>query len=158
MLIINSPAQTRFSKKKIKEEKDKKEYTAITKLIKSKSFLFEAENIHPMNANFINVQGEGNYLKVANDSINSYLPFFGVLHSSTGYNNRGSIEINNNIENYKVYFNDSKKKISIKFRGKKNSETFDMILEVFNSGSATLTLMGSYRSSIRYNGRVLTTN
>jgi len=150
--LIKNTMKKKISLKNIKETKAKNEYLNMIELIESKSYMFEAEEVNPMGGANINVKGEGDYLKVDNNSVNTYLPYFGVLNSSIGYNGNGSIRINNVIENYKVFYNDVKKKISVKFKGYKNSEAFNIILEIYIGGSASLSIFGSNRSTICYDG------
>lgn len=151
VLIIKS-IEKKISAKTIKETRAKTEYSNIVNLIESKSYIFEAEKVNPMGGANINIKGEGDYLKIDNDSVNTLLPYFGVLHSNVDNYGNGSIKINNAIDSYKVFYNDVKKKISIKFKGHKNLEAFNIMLEVYIGGTASLSIFGSNRSTICYDG------
>lgn len=150
--LIKNSIKGKFSLKKIKETKAKAEYLNMINLIESKSYIFEAEKVNPMGGANISIKGEGDYLKIDNDCVNTFLPYFGVLHSNAGNYGNGSIKINNAIESYKVFYNDVKKKISIKFKGYKNLEAFNIMLEVYIGGTASLSIFGSNRSTICYDG------
>jgi len=138
----------------MKEARAHKEYSLVKNLVESKSFVFEAEQVNPMGGAHIDVKGEGDFLEIKSDSLNSYLPYFGVLHNSTGFNGSGAIKINNIIENYKVQYNDVKKNICIKLKGYKNMEAFEIILNICKSGTASLSIYGSNRSFIKYSGSI----
>lgn len=151
-LLLKSSIINKISRKKRKEARAKKEYLLLKNLIQSNSFVFEAEKVNPMGGAYIDVKGEGDFLEIKRDSVNTFLPYFGVLHNSSGFNGSGAIKINNIIENYKVQYNDTKRKICVKLKGYKNMEAFEIILDIYKSGAASLSIYGSNRSHINYYG------
>ena len=150
--LLKNFIEKKISLKKIKETKAETAYLNMVYLVESKSYIFEAEEVNPFGGANISIKGEGDYLKIENDCVNTFLPYFGVLHSNVGNYGNGSISINNAIESYKVFYNDVKKKISIKLKGYKNLEAFNIILEVYVGGAASLSIFGSNRSTICYDG------
>jgi len=146
-------AQTKAERKQLKEIKAQKEYLETKTLINSRIFAFEGEWVTPSGGGSINLIGNTNYLKVSKDSVNAYLPYFGVVHSGIGYGG-GGLKFNAPMKNYKVEFNDKKKRIRIKFESKNSSERFDVVLSVFYGGNASLSITGSHRSNISYQGKV----
>ncbi len=146
--------QTKSDKKKIKKEKAEKEYVAIKKMIDSKAFVFEGDWANPTRGTMINLIGNANYLKISKDSVDVYLPYFGVLHSAVNYGSGGGLKFNTLFKNYSVKYNDKKKRVRIKFESKNKSELFNMMLDVYGGGSASLSVSGSHRNSISYNGVV----
>ena len=131
--------------------------TQLNQFIDNKDEMIQFSNNFKMGTKYLRSAmnlaiNNSRYLKIENDCVNTFLPYFGVLHSNVGNYGNGSISINNAIESYKVFYNDVKKKISIKLKGYKNLEAFNIILEVYVGGAASLSIFGSNRSTICYDG------
>ncbi|RPD97950.1 DUF4251 domain-containing protein [Aureibaculum marinum] len=108
-------------------------------------------------ASNINLIGNSNFLEVKGDSITSYLPYYGERYSNVGYgSDNGGIELEGDVKNYVVVWNDKKQHYTITFQAKsKNSnELFDARLVLYPNLKSYLTLSSPSRTSITYIGKV----
>jgi len=154
--IIPVSAQTRAEKKKIKAEKAAKEYASLKDFVNSNKINFEADWATTNTGRRINLAGNSNFLKIDQTDGDIYLPFFGTAHSSSvRFNNNGGVVYKGEIEEYTVKFNDKKQLVTIKFRTKDKSESFDFTLTLYGSKSANLTVFSNSRSNMSYSGRLI---
>ncbi|WP_282161701.1 DUF4251 domain-containing protein [Ulvibacterium marinum] len=147
--------QNELEQKQLREKKSKIEYTQIKKLVESKLYKFEVQRVSRVRSSPINFMGEGYYLTVTKDSVNTHLPYFGVRHSGGGSGESSGIEFNGLMENYKVEYDDSKKRIIVKFIGRNTGESLDITLSIFKNGSSQLSVRSSHRSSMNYSGKLI---
>ena len=147
-------AQTKEEKKKLKEETAQKEYEATKLLIDSGIYTFQANWANTQKGRRISLQGNPTYLKIDDNNVDAYLPYFGALHSPT-IGGGGAIKFEGTVKNYKVKYNDKKKKATVLFNAKNTSENFDINLSIYKSGKASLSVTSNKRNSITYDGVVL---
>lgn len=147
-------AQTKEEKKKLKEEIAQKEYEATKLLINSGTYTFQANWANTQKGRRINLQGSPTYLKMDDSNVDAYLPYFGAIQSPT-IGGGGAIKFEGTVKNYKVKYNDKKKKITVLFNAKNTSENFDVNLSIYKSGSASLSVSSNKRNSITYDGIVI---
>ena len=109
------------------------------------------------NSSGINLIGNINFLKLSNDSISSYLPFFGERTMLAGYgsNDDGVIKLEGVIKNYKSTHNKDGS-YSINFDAKDGIEGYNVFIRVFPNQKTDLLLNGSFRLPIRYSGVIKT--
>jgi hypothetical protein len=146
-------AQTKEEKKKKKEETEIKEYETIKSLIEFGTYFFTADWTTTQKGKRINLATNFGYLKIDNENAEADLPYFGVAQVAS-YSTNGGIVFNNENVTYKVEFDDKKQKVIIQFNATQKSESFNLILSVFKSGSASLTISSNKRNSARYDGKV----
>jgi hypothetical protein len=137
------------SKKAIKEAKKAAE---IKGLIDAKDYIFQATYMYPSG-------GGSRYLTtpydltVAPDTVEAYLPYFGVAYSGAGYNSSEDNGIKFKSTRFD-YVTNAKKNgsytISIKTNDTRNGT--QMTLQVYNNGNADLTVLSMNRQQIRFNG------
>lgn len=102
----------------------------------------------------INLVGNANYLKFSNDSISSYLPFYGERRMNAGYGqNDGAIKLEGLIKNYMLTL-EKDGSYTISFDAKSDSETYQVSLRLFPNLRTDMLLTGVYRAPIRYSGEV----
>ncbi len=151
--IIPLSAQSRAEKKKIKEEKAAEEYTYLKDFVNSNKINFEADWATTNTGKRINLIGNTNYLKIDDQEVDIYLPFFGTAHSANvGFGGNGGIEFKGIIGKYSVKFNDKKQLTTIKFSAKEKSENFDFSLTLYGNKNANLTVSSNSRSNMSYSG------
>ncbi len=155
LFTLGITGQTKSQKKIEKEIKYTESYSKTKTVINSKTFVFEPNWVNPMGGSNININGDGYYLKIYNDSIDVDLPYFGRVYSSVNFGTGGGIEIKGLIKDYEVSHNDKKRKSIITLSTKNDSEYFDIRISIFRSGSSTLTITGRDRNSISYNGNII---
>jgi len=145
--------QTKAEKKALKAEAAQKEYTKMKTLIESGIYTFVAEWANSQRGGRINMMGNPNYLKMDNENVDAFLPYFGVVQAPSMSGNAG-VEFSGPVTNYRVDYNDKKQKVLIRFKAKNSSESFNLTLTVFQNGNASLNLSSSGRNSISYDGKV----
>ncbi len=143
--------QTKLERKQLREEKSKIEYVRIKKLVESKWYKFEVQRVIGARSSPGNFMGEGYYLTVAKDSVNAYLPYFGVRYSGGEF---GGIELDGPLNDYGVVNDDGKKRIIINFTVQNTGESLDITLSIFKNGNSQLAVRSSQRSSMDYSGKI----
>ncbi|WP_299429908.1 DUF4251 domain-containing protein [uncultured Maribacter sp.] len=150
--------QTRVEKKIIREEKAKREYLKVKQIIESKSFLFFVNRVTINTGSSLSIVGEGYYLNLKKDSVNTILPYFGVLYSSNGYRDGGGIKFKSLAETLKIEYDDIKKRIRLKFSSVNLGERLEFEVLVFKNGEANIMVGSIYRTTINYSGKLYRIN
>ncbi|MGS2761751.1 DUF4251 domain-containing protein [Sinomicrobium sp. M5D2P9] len=101
----------------------------------------------------INLMGNSNYLDIKGDSVKAYLPYFGERQMGGGYNMDGeAIQFDQKAADMNVEYIEDKKRYRIKFKANKNSESFNIILEIYANRKTNLMVNSTQRNPIRYEG------
>lgn len=150
------------------------EIEALDSLVIGKRFVIESSWVYPQmtnamqqisnagilgpgnNAGSISLIGNPNFLKIAQDSISSYLPYFGERQMNVGYgmgNDGGSIKLKGLIKNYKIEKNKDNS-YNISFDADNKNENFSVYLRLFPNLNSTIRINSSSRFSISYQGQV----
>ncbi len=138
-------------------QKDKQaRLSLIDSLVKSNSFKFVAQRANPLRGSLIDpriLQLNGSYyLKVSKDTLNCYLPYFGVAQQAP----YGSSE--NGIQFITTNFNYDKKQTGKSYEvtivPKNNDKANKMFLNISESGTATLNVNSNNRDAISFNGTI----
>jgi len=124
------------------------------KLFESKNYEFVARNANPQGGGNIDMTANQNFIRVKGDTLDIYLPFFGVSYMPE-YHGRGTIEITGKPETYELTTNKKKKTFRIEFRIKNDFDTYDMTIDAGYSGYGTLSVTSNKRSSISYRGTIV---
>lgn len=108
-------------------------------------------------ANAINLIGNHNFLTISDDSISSYLPYYGERQMQVDYSGRDSaIEFKGLIENYEAIKNKNRS-YTVTLSATSKSEKFNTTITIYPNLKADILLYGSSRNSIRYSGTVMET-
>jgi hypothetical protein len=154
ILTINlSFSQTKEEKKKNKEETAKKEYEKTKSLIEAGTYIFEPDGTITQKGKRIDLTTNYGYLKIDKEKAEADLPYFGVVQVAS-YTGDGGIKFNNENVIYEISFDDKKQNIIIKFNATQKTESFNIILSVFKSGSSSLTISSNKRNGASYDGKV----
>lgn len=145
-------AQTKEEKKEQKELKSQKKYEAMKNIVNSKSFEFSADWISSTGSR-INIASGSNTITISQDSAIAAMQYFGTV-TSIGFRGSEGVSFNNEMKNYKVKFDDRKKKISVSFTAKNKSENFDINLTIFSSGKAYADVYSNNKNNVTYDGNV----
>ncbi|MES2063890.1 MAG: DUF4251 domain-containing protein [Bacteroidota bacterium] len=140
------------SKKAIKEAKKVAE---IKGLIDAKNYVFQASYMYPSGggARYLTSPYD---LTVAPDTVEAYLPYWGVAYSGAGYNSSddNGIKFRSTKFDYKTNAKkDGSYIINIKTNDTRN--VTQMTLQVYNNGNADLTVISMNRQQIRFNGYIV---
>ncbi|MBC2840533.1 DUF4251 domain-containing protein [Robiginitalea sp. SC105] len=132
------------------------------RMVEGKALYFEVEHVQPLSAQAapirsgsryrINVTGEGYYLSLQGDSLETYLPYFGQRYNVSDYQNRSGIELNTSADDYQVAR--TNKGYRMEFFGQEGYERFRMLLNVLPNGRAELSVFSPQRNVIRFSGNI----
>ena len=141
------------SKKALREQKKTEKQQQIEALINSNEFVFEATQVFPQSGKMITLTGSSYTLKFHNDTIESYLPFYGRAYS-VDYDGDGGIKFKGKPDEYKVVTQKEGKGYDINATIKGQKDYYKLYLSVSTNGSATLVVNSNQRSSISYRGNI----
>lgn len=142
--VTLSAQNSRKNKKKEKEE-------AVRELIQSDNYKVDVSMAYPLRGRSI-VLTSPYSLEVRNDSVLSWLPFYGRAYSIP-YGGGEGLTFKAPIDEYDVSYH-KKGRIQVKMRAKTQEDTFDFMLNVSLSGSADVNVTMRNRESISYSGEV----
>lgn len=149
LAIVASITQTGLA-----QDKKAEKLAAVKQLIESKNYIFKAEFMYPMGGAQQYLTSDYD-LKVAQDTLVSYLPYFGVVYFNAAYNNSADagIQFTSTRFDYKL---EEKKKggYVVYIKPKDNKNTQQMILDVSANGGAGLTVQSVNRQMIRFTGYI----
>lgn len=151
-LIVSNPILAQ-SKKELKKQKEQKEYANTKKLIESGAYTFEATSANTQKGRWIDLTTNFNSLKINNAHAIADLPFFGFSQVSS-FKGDGGIKFDSENIDYKIEYINKKNKITIKFKAKNKTETFDLFLTVYSDATATLNVSSSQRDFMSYRGEI----
>ncbi|WP_298535361.1 DUF4251 domain-containing protein [uncultured Algibacter sp.] len=173
-LILTFLVLLSLSCKSSKSVASQVEVDNLNAIINSKSYRIESDWAYPqvttavqnaMNSGLvqpgsssssISLIGNSNFLEVKNDSVQSYLPYFGERRMQVGYGSSDSaIQFDGVVENYKVNPN-KKGGYDISFEAQSKSEKFNVNITIFPNLNANIGVNGGSRLGIRYSGKVIT--
>lgn len=125
--------------------------TVLKSLLTGKTFVFKAQSAWPLQGTVVQLT-QGYDMKVLQDSINTYLPYFGRAYTAN-YNSEGGINFTSKKFDYKLK---EKQKggweITIKPQDAKDIN--ELTYSVSTNGYATLQIISNSRQAISYYGVV----
>jgi hypothetical protein len=142
-------AQEKKSKKEIKAEKKAQQFEEIKKIAESKTFVFKANNANPMQGRTVNLTSDYD-VRITQDSIFSYLPFFGVAYSVNYGGTDSPMIFNKPFET--CNFETTKNGYLVKVLVKNESDRLEYSFHISVTGSTSLNVSSLNRQSISYNG------
>jgi len=153
MLVFETGFAQETSKKALREQRKTEKQQLIESLINSNDFVFEALQVLPQRGKMIILTGSSYTLKFHNDTIESYLPFFGRAYS-VDYGGDGGIKFKGKPDDYKVVTQKAGKGWEINASVKAPKDYYKLYLSVSPDGGATLVIDSNQRSSISYRGDI----
>lgn len=124
---------------------------ALKNLLAAKTFVFKAQSAWPLQGN--NIQLTPGYdMKVLDDSINAYLPYYGRAYQS-GYNTSGGISFTSTKFEYRLKDN-GKKGWELLIKPADVKDVTQLIYAVSTNGYATLQVISNNRQAISFYGVV----
>lgn len=116
---------------------------------------FEIENTWaiPLRGSQVNLIGNPNYIRFKNDSVELFLPYFGVRHSGGGYNSESGIKYEGIAQDLEIEMNKAGN-TEITFEGKQQSESLDFRITLYPNLNAYTHVTSSQRDPISYKGEV----
>jgi hypothetical protein len=148
ILLTASCGSTREKGRQVNDFED------LQQLVESGNFKIENQWAIPLGGNQINLTTNINYIKFKGDSVELFLPYFGVRHAGGGYGRSGGMEINDLVENLEISENPSKETITVEFEGNQNNENLEFFIQLFANGNTSTSVNSSERSTISYRGHL----
>ena len=146
--------------------KDINSFEDLKSFAKEKEFEIENRWANPMRANTVtfinnpnfnsgnvNLIGNTNYIKFKGDSVDIYLPYFGVRQMGGGYNDRSGIKFEGVPEDLEITENENKKYVRYKFTANDETENYQFFITLYANGNASTSVNSSQRDNISYTGK-----
>ena len=127
---------------------------AITHKVQTADFTIRATHVYPLRGGLIYLD-PGYTLKIHNDSVFAYLPYFGVAHSAPmGVDN--GIKLNEPANDYQTTTDKKGNGWQIKFNANHNGQTYHFMLNITNGGNASFSVTPNSSDPISYTGDIIT--
>ena len=140
--------------KPVAAQKTEESASKMETLLESRNFIFRAQTANPMRGNLVQLTSPYDMV-VSNDSIRTFLPFFGRAFSAPMYGSEGGIKITSTDFEYNVA-DKKKKRWNIAIKPKDTPTVQQLSLSVSEGGYATLRVLSTNRDPISFNGYVTT--
>ena len=133
---------------------DIQNFEQLRELVNSREFEIENDWAVPLRLTTINLIGNSNFIRFKGDSVEVFLPYFGVRQSGGGYGTSGGIEYEGPAKDLEIEEDMAKNNILIKFEGRQGSEHLQFIITLFTKGNVSTSVNSSERDPISYWGNV----
>lgn len=128
-------------------------YNELQELVNTSNFEIENDWVMPLRGNRINLIGNPNHIRFEGDSVDVYLPYFGVRQLGGGYGSSGGgIIYEGTAENLEIVENPERQNIVLKFRGQQENEDLQFFITLFPNGRTFTNVSSSQRDAISYQG------
>lgn len=145
-------AQEETSRRDKRRAREKEHAELIRQLVESRNLEFIAQFAHPMGGSSISLTSQYS-LDIRNDSVTSYLPFFGVAYSAEYGNTEGGIKFSQKAN--KMEWLTSAKGYTVKTEVKTTKDVYYLVLQITQAGYATLNVNSNNRQAIYFTGIIL---
>ena len=134
-----------------RSEKKARIERAVKEAVDSKTYEVNVDRMHPIKGGSRTLTT--NYsLKVRNDSVYSYLPYFGVAYSIPYGGGKGMI-FNEPLTDYTTK-KLKKGKVQVAFQTRSEGDNYEYSLTIYPNGSTTINVQATNRQSISYTGEM----
>jgi hypothetical protein len=124
-----------------------------TKKVESKDFTIEVNYANPLRMKPVYLTSDYT-LRIKNDSVFAYLPYYGVAHVAPFDSSEGGIKFETLMTGYEIHSNKKSNGWNIRFKVKPSMFEYNVYLNVFNNGSAMISFDSYQRDAISFNGEV----
>lgn len=125
----------------------------ITRKVEAKDFTVSVNYANPMRMKSVYLTSEYD-LRIKNDSVFAFLPYYGVAHVAPMNPGEGGIKFAEPVAGYTITPNKKSNGWDIRFRVKARESVYDINMTVFNNGSAMFTVNPYDRDAITFNGEI----
>ncbi|HPE77987.1 MAG TPA: DUF4251 domain-containing protein [Draconibacterium sp.] len=145
-------AQEKKSKKQLKTERKSQKIQLVKQLVDNKTFVFKAYSVIPKNEISKTLTSDFG-IEVRNDSIFSYLPYYGNTYSRDYSSFKDSpMGFAQLMESYKRV--KTKKGFEVNIKLKNLNEGIDLVFHISKMGDATVVASSLNRQAITYTGEL----
>ena len=149
--ISNAQEVEAKSRKEIREERQQKRLEEIKELIENKNFVFKATHALPMGGGSIQLDYSFD-AELKNDTIVSYLPFFGVAYHVDYGGRNSAFDFTLPVENMEI--NRVKQGYRVSFDVQNKMDHLNFNFNISAPGYATLNIISTNRQAISYYGSI----
>jgi hypothetical protein len=149
LFSANISAQNKKAERIAKKEAA---YQEVKQLVENGNFTFNALWLITQGGWRVDTDQITSTLEFNNETITADLPFFGIVQFGLGYGGDGGINFKGTPTNYKIDYQDAKRRIKLSFTIKNKNEVFDVFATIYGSGSTTIQINSVNRNSIDYRG------
>lgn len=146
-LLVGIPTLSAQSKKEKKEQKKE----AVKKIIASENYKIDVQTALPMRGRSIPLTSPYS-LEIRNDSVISYLPYFGRAYSIP-YGGGDGLNFRAPLKEYSMEM-DKKGNAVIKFIARNPEDRFEFRAKVYSNSSASIDVNMQNRQSISFQGEL----
>lgn len=133
---------------------DIENYDQLAEVVEGRKFAIQNSWAMPLGRNQIDLIGNANFIRFEGDSVDIFLPYFGVRHSGGTYGSgEGGIKYEGPLKKFSSSENEDKN-IILKFEGKDDTETLDFTVTLYPSGRTHTSVNSSQRNAISYRGEL----
>ena len=136
---------------------DLQNFEQLRELVDSREYEIENDWAVPLRLTTVNLIGNSNFIRFKGDSVEVFLPYYGVRQTGGGYGTSGGIEYEGRAEELEIEEDMTKNNILIKFEGQQGTEHLRFIITLFPNGNASTSVNSSERDAISYRGNVSAT-
>lgn len=147
-LLVGLPTLSAQTKKEKKEQKKE----AVKKLIVSENYKIDVRTALPMRGRSIPLSSPYS-LEIRNDSVISYLPYFGRAYSIP-YGGGDGLNFRAPLKEYSMEM-DKKGNAVIKFTARNPEDRYEYRAKVYSDGTASIDVNMTNRQSISFQGDLL---
>ena len=156
LVLAFATANAQETKKQTrKEKKAAREAMLIEQtktVLENKVYVFSATQVLPTGMRSKTLTSSYD-VQIKNDTIICYLPYFGKAHTAAYGSSQSPMDFTQPIEDYK--FEKTKKGYEVKFEASNNNDRLSFFFQIADTGSASLNVNSTSRSSISYYGDIV---
>lgn len=133
---------------------DEGDFSELQELVEAGEFEIQNDWAFPNNSNNINLIGNPNHLIFKNDSVDIFLPYFGIRHAGGNYADReGGIVYSGPLKDYEKDTDETKGYIVLKFNGVRSGENMSFTVTLYPNKKARTRVISTQRTPISYEGK-----
>ncbi len=148
VFAVNAQESGRKSRKERKAEKNAIQKEKISNLVEDKNFVFVPRTANPLSGTTVNLTTDFD-LWFHNDSVNSYMPFYGRAYIAA-YGGENPMNFISSVDDYSS--EKTRKGYEVNFTVKNESDRLDFSFHIMETGLTTLQVNSTNRQSISYYG------
>ncbi|GGG45473.1 hypothetical protein GCM10011532_31840 [Christiangramia forsetii] len=131
-----------------------REYEDLKSLVSARNFKIVNDFANTSIGGNVNIVGNTNFIEFKGDSVDVFLPFFGIRYSGSSYGNEGGIKYKGIAKDLKITEQTDKARLLLEFRGSQNGEDLDFIITLFPNKNVNTSVNTSERSTISFRGEI----
>ena len=152
LMLLTASGVMYAQEKKSKKERRLEQAEKVQKMVEAQDYMFVAQRALPMSMRSISLTSEYD-LRVSDDAIIAYLPYFGRAYTAPSDPTEGGIKFESKDFDYRIE-NAKKGGWIVRIAIKDAKRRFDMILQITTSGTANLSVNDNTRQTISFNGYI----